>query len=164
LRALPLERIPVGVVVERRKATSQWIDYLWRPISVLAGEPATAPWTVLDAQPDVTTFYAGTADIELFRTETANYRDNLASGQPLVWVVLRPDEGEPPYRLLAVTADPAEGESFTEAGNDLIDAVPMPDTIAERLEAFVAQHHVERPVFKRKRDAGKPGRRAVDED
>jgi hypothetical protein len=167
LSAVPLERIPVGVVVERRKATSPWIDYVWRPISVLAGAPATAPWTVLDAQQDVTTFYAGTADIELFRTETGNYRDNLTSGQPSLWVVLRVQEGEPPYRLFVVTADPAEGEAFTEAGNDLIEAVPMPDTIAERLEAFVAQHHVERPMFKRKRDRydpGKAGRRAADED
>ena len=31
----PLLRIPVSVVVERAKSTSQWIDYLWRPVAVL---------------------------------------------------------------------------------------------------------------------------------
>ena len=43
----PLARIPVGVMVERRKATSPWIDFVWRPVSVLPGEPAAAPWTLL---------------------------------------------------------------------------------------------------------------------
>jgi hypothetical protein len=62
-----------------------------------------------------------------------------------------------------VTADPAEGEAMTEAGDDLVDSVPMPDVIRDALEAFIAEHHVERPFFKRKRDrAGPeaPGRRA----
>ena len=47
MSAAPHVRIPVGVVVERAKAASQWIDYLWRPVAVLAGEPDTAPWTKL---------------------------------------------------------------------------------------------------------------------
>jgi hypothetical protein len=152
-----LVRIPVGVVVERREAASEWVDYLWRPASVLAGEPAAAPWTPLVGEGDASTFYAGSAVIELFRTETANYLANLATGTPLLWVVLRPTEAEPPYEVFAVTADPAEGEAFTEAGNDLVEPVPMPAAIVEALEAFVAEHHVERPFYKRRRDAGPEG-------
>jgi hypothetical protein len=53
---------------------------------------------------------------------------------------------------MAVTADPAEGEAFTEAGNDLVETVPMPGPIVQAVEAFVAEHHVERPFFKRERD------------
>ena len=151
-----LVRIPVGVVVERRKAASPWLDFLWRPVSVLAGEPSAAPWTPLSVEGDATTFYAGAAVIELHRTETANYRSNLGSGAPELWVVLRPTGAEPPYDVLAVTADPAEGEAFTEAGNDLVETVPMPATIAEALEAFVAEHHVERPFYKRQRDRAGP--------
>ena len=75
----------------------------------------------------MTTFYAGAATIELHRTETANYISNLESGAPLLWVVLRPTGAEPPYDVMTVTADPAEGEAFTEAGNDLVETVPMPD-------------------------------------
>ena len=48
-----------------------------------------------------------------------------------LWVVLRPTGVEPPYELLAVTADPAEGEAFTEAGNDLVEMVAMPEPIRE---------------------------------
>ena len=146
-----LVRIPVGVVVERRKSMSQWTDFIWQAVAVLPGEPDTAPWTVLSNQDDRTSFYAGTAIVELYRTDTSNYRDNLAADAQL-WVVLRPTEAEPPYQIARVTADPSEGESFTEAGNDLVEAVPMPESIRDVLEAFVVEHHVEQPFYKRKRD------------
>ena len=156
MRSTALTRISVGVVIERRKAKSAWADVLWRPVSVFAGRPAAAPWTPLSGEDDVTLFYAGEAAIELHRTETTNYRDNLASGAPAVWVNMRPTASDPPYELLAVTADPGEGEAFTEAGSNLIEAVPMPPDIAEIVERFVAEHHVERPFVKRKRDQQGP--------
>jgi hypothetical protein len=154
--AKPQARIPVGVVVERRKAISPWLDMVWRPLAVLGGLPDAAPWTVLAAAEDVTTFYAGAAVIELYRTEADNYRSNLESGAPSVWIVLRPIGGEPPYTLVAVTVDPAEGESFTQAGGDLVDAVPMPATVRRVVEAFVAEHHVVQPLYRRKRDGAGP--------
>jgi hypothetical protein len=154
--APPLLTIPVGVVVERHKAASQWIDFTWRPVAALHGQPAAAPWTVLSAEAEVTTFYAGSATIELFRTETTHYRDNLASGAPGLWVIMTPTDSEPPYRLVAVTADPAEGEGFTETAANLVEQVPMPPPIQELVAAFVAEHHVEREFFKRKRDRADP--------
>ena len=122
----PLTRIAVGVVVERRKARSAWVDFTWQPVAVLPGQPDTAPWTILSSDAETATYYAGTAEIALYRTETGYYRDNLMSGSPSLWVALRPTGVEPPYEIVAVTADPAEGESFTQAGDDLVDAVPMP--------------------------------------
>lgn len=44
-----LVSIGVAVVVERRKAKSQWLDFVWRPVAVLAGIPAAEPWTALRA-------------------------------------------------------------------------------------------------------------------
>jgi uncharacterized protein DUF3305 len=158
-----LVRIPVGVLVERRKASSPWIDFGWQPVGVLVGEPAAAPWTVLSSDAETTTFYAGKATVEFYRTETGNYRDNISSGAPALWVILRPTGAEPPYEVVAVTADPAEGEAATEAGNNLVEAVPMPEVVRDTLEVFIAEHHVERPFFKRKRDRTDPevlGRRA----
>lgn len=151
-----LVSIPVGVVVERCKAVSPWLDFVWRPVSVLDGTPAATPWSTLGQDGDATLFYAGAAVIELHRSETGNYLSNLHTGAPLLWVVLRPTGAEPPYDVLAVTADPAEGEAATEAGNDLVDTVPMPDSVCDRVEAFVAEHHVERPFVKRKRDRAEP--------
>jgi hypothetical protein len=146
-----LARVRVGVVVERRKAQSSWADFLYRPVSVLEGVPAARPWTQIGAEGELTTFYAGDAVIELHRTETANYRNNLASGAPRLWVILRPGSGEVGFDLLFVTADPAEGEALTGAGNDLVESVPMPDYIRQFVEDFIAEHHVEQAFFKRER-------------
>jgi hypothetical protein len=155
-----LERICVGVVVERRKAKSPWVDFLYRPVSVLEGVPAAPAWTLIGAEGDLTTFYAGDAVIELHRTETANYRDNLASGAPLLWVILRPGSGEIGLDLLFVTADPAEGEALTGAGNDLVESVPMPVSIRQLVANFIAEHHVEQSFFKRERSKARPARHA----
>jgi Protein of unknown function (DUF3305) len=158
-----LATIAVGVVVERFKAQSSWIDFTWKPLGVLSGLPEARPWTMLDDNGDRATFYAGAAEIRLYRTETANYRDNVGSGAAVLWVALRPTGVEPPYEVFAVTADPAEGEALTETGNDLVDVVPMPETIRAEIEAFVTAHHVERNFYKRERDRPDPqasGRRA----
>jgi Protein of unknown function (DUF3305) len=151
LRSTALAKIPVGVVVERSKARSMWADFLWRPVSVFVGSPSAVPWTPLGTESETTLFYAGQAVIELHRTETTNYRDNLSSGAPALWVALHPAASGQPYEILAVTADPAEGEAFTDAGSYLVEAVPMPSEVVETIVQFLAEHHVERPFVKRRR-------------
>ena len=113
----PIATIAVGVIVERAKAASQWIDYIWRPTTVLAGQPDTPPWTILTDDGERATFYAGPATVELHRTETANYRDNLATGSPSLWVVLSETGAEPPYALYLVTAEPAAVMPSPSAGS-----------------------------------------------
>ncbi|MHC4046645.1 DUF3305 domain-containing protein [Bradyrhizobium sp. 23AC] len=154
--ALPLLSIPVGVVVERRKADSPWVDFIWRGIAILPDEPATRPWSAVREQDGTTLFYAGRAAVDLYPSETARYRDNLASGSPSIWIVLSPSEGAWPYAITAVTADPAEGEGFTEAADNLVEAVPMPEVLREVIERFVAEHHVEREFVKRERRRADP--------
>ncbi len=151
MRSTALAQIPVGVVVERRKAKSKWTDFLWRPVSVLAGQTSAAPWTPLDAEAETALFFAGEAVIDLHRTETVNYRENIWSGAPTLWVALRQVGMEPGYEILAVTADPSEGEAFTDAGSYIVEAVPMPGDVAEAIGRFIAEHHVERPFVKRRR-------------
>jgi hypothetical protein len=159
MRSTALARIVVGVIVERRKARSPWLDFLWRPVSVLVGTPSAVPWTRIGDEGDATAFYAGEAAIELHRTETTNYRQNLSSGMPALWVVLRPslaNSASPAFDILTVTADPSEGEALTDAGNDLVATVPMPAAIVETIDRFIAEHHVERSFNKRQRDRGEP--------
>jgi hypothetical protein len=147
-----LARIPVGVLVKRRKATSPWINFTWRPIAALPGEPAAPSWTMLGEDAEGTTFYAGRTHVELYASETSNYRDNLLTGKPKLWVVLRPTGTDPPFAVLRVTADGSEGEGFTVAGDDIVDHVPMPDSIRDAIGVFLAEHHVERPFVKRQRE------------
>ena len=64
----PAATIAVGVIVERVKAASPWIDFTWRPTAVLAGQPDTPPWTALADDGERATFYAGPATVELHRT------------------------------------------------------------------------------------------------
>lgn len=152
----PLASISVGVVIERSKGAGPWADFLWRPLSILIGVPDTPVWTMLSDDGERASFYAGAAEIELHRTETTNYRDNLMTGEPLLWVVLRQTESEPPYQLQMVTADPAEGEALAGVGNDIVDTVAMPGAIEDAVAAFISEHHVERTFVKRKRDRADP--------
>lgn len=152
----PLPRIPVGIVVERRKSASPWADTIWQPVAVLAGLPDAAAWTVLSEGADATTFYAGPAEIALYRSEAENYRRNLASAAPSIWIALHSTGREPPYQVAAVTADPAEGEALTEPGQAIIEAVPMPDVIRDTIAEFIEQFPAEPAFVKRKRDRADP--------
>lgn len=144
--------IQVGVVIERRPGVTSWQAEVWRPVAVLAGAADVAAWSPLGTVDGGERFFLGHAQVWFHRADTPTYRDNLATGSPRMWVRLRLEDGRP--RLIGVTADPAEGEAFTEAGNDLVDHVLMPGEVAAALARFVETHHVERVFLKRRRDRG----------
>jgi len=149
-------QVPVAVLMERRPGVTPWADWSWRAVEVLEEAPDVPPWTVLREAEGRTLFFAGTAEVSLHPTDTTNYRDNLASSAPSVWVVLR--EGNTPSGLLLhlVTVDAGEAHIYAEAGNDLLEALPMPPRLRAVAEAFVAEHHVERSFRKRRRDRADP--------
>ncbi|WP_246232475.1 DUF3305 domain-containing protein [Aurantimonas aggregata] len=142
----------VGVVVERRPSSSPWAEHAWRIAAIVPEAPGTPDGQVLGQEGEVALIYAGSTEVEFHRVETANYRDNLSSGQAGLWVTLALLTEAPGIRLVAVTADPAEGESMTEIGDQLVEVAPMPPEIAESLAEFVRVNHVERKFFKRRRD------------
>jgi hypothetical protein len=125
-------------------------------VSAFSGAPSTPAWTKLSDDGERATFFAGTADIALYRSEAGNYRENLLVEQPLLWVALRPTAGDPPYILAGATADPSEGESWVALGADLVDSVPMPRAVEAVVTDFVSEHYVEQPFQKRKRDRADP--------
>jgi hypothetical protein len=150
------EAMEVGIVVERRTLKSPWADFSWAAVAVIPGVPETGPWTVLETNDAVTRYYAGSLELEFFTTDTAMYRDNLATGAPMLWVALSETDAEPGVALTSVTPDPAEGEALTESGSVIVEQVPMPPEIAQRIAAFVDTHHVEQVFFKRRRDRSDP--------
>jgi hypothetical protein len=152
----PHKTIAVGIVVERSKSVSPWADFLWRPVSALSGVPDASAWTKLSDDGERTTFFAGTADIELYRSEAGKYRENLLVEHPLLWVALRRTEGDPPFTLAGVTVDPAEGESWVEISDHLVDTVPLPAAVEAMVADFVSEHYVQRMFQKRGRDRFNP--------
>ena len=130
--ALPI----LGVVLARRSIDNPWIDHVWAVHAALHPAPETAPGTLLSAEQALTLVYAGTATIELFVAETGNYRDNLQSGAPSLWIAARSrsDGGTPEF--VRVSADPTEGEAFFESGSDVVAALPMAPSGRSGLEAF----------------------------
>jgi Protein of unknown function (DUF3305) len=147
--------LDVGIVIARRKLGGPWADHAWLPHAVLPAVPATAPGTRLGGDDSEGIFYAGASTLRLYASETAHYRDNLASGRPALWVVLQPVAGDV-YEVAAVTADPYEGEALTQGNGEIVEAVPMPAEIGAAVAAFVAAFHVERPFTKRRRDRADP--------
>lgn len=150
------EVIPVAVIVDKKKAASPWIDHLWVPARVVTGLPEAEPMTLIARDGETESFYAGATSLVLASTETANYRDNLLTGSPKLWVVLRMEELDAYVSVVTVTADPAEGEAHTESGSNIVEPLPMPQDIAAQIAAFVDRHHVEREFFKRKRERVNP--------
>lgn len=144
-------RMPVGVIVERRKAKNPWQDYTWHVLEAVVGAPALEPWSVMRADEDRTRFFAGTYEIELHPRETENYRYNLTGPEPSIYVVLRFDVADAPHGVAVqlVTASHADAQAYMESFADQVERIPIPPAVAEWLAAYVEAYHVDRPFHKR---------------
>lgn len=151
-----VETWPVSVIVERRPLNSVWQRFAWRPSAVLPARVQMPPWTLIGRAGHIEHYFAGIADLTLFGKETQVYKDNIEAPEPAVYVVLRKDDGPLGIDLLLATVDPAEAQAHAEAGDDILEALPMPPDIHAWVSAFVAGHHVERGVWKRRRDRVDP--------
>ena len=150
------EILPVGVIVDKKKSASPWIDHLWVPSAVVTGLPDAAPMTLVAKSGADESYFAGAANLVFASGDTGQYLENLVTGTPLIWIAVRAEEHDSYVTVVSVTADPSEGESLTDSGSNIVQPVPMPPDIAARLAAFVDQHHVEREFFKRKHDRTDP--------
>ena len=142
----------IGVVLSRRVIKHAWADVVWSPDQVLFPAPDTPAGTVISDDGERALVFAGTTTIELFASDTSNYRDNMIEGQPRLWVAARLQEDKPSF--VRVTADPTEGEAWSAAGFEMVGVIPMPDMIASWIAAFTDAFHVEREFLKRQRDRG----------
>ncbi len=145
----------LGVLAIRRPPVTRWGPGEMRASAVLPQEPAAAPGTLIGREDGVETWYLGARDMVLYQGDTGHHRDNLASGRPSVWVALR---GTTPERaeIVCVTVDPYEGEGLASDLDLLVEPVPMPASVAQMVGDFVAEHHVDIPFKKRKRQPVNP--------
>lgn len=149
--------MPVGVILERREIDNQWVDYSWHAVAVVPGmaplNPAEDDWKVIQEGEGFTHFHAATFNLELYEKETEGYRVNVSSEPPSVYIVLHPDEdGECDHDVIPflVTCCPYEAESYVESGDEIVDAVVMPEQVYAWVQNFIAANHKDVPFKKRK--------------
>lgn len=150
-------RLGVGIVVERRATGNPWQPLAWRTLAVVADGAAPGGTAAGGGLQPVATgdgwsrYAAGGLVIELFPGETAGYRENLSSRQPVVFVVLRKDEAEPGVRPLLASVCPYEAQCYLDSGEEIVDGVPMPPAVLAWVAAFVDAHPPPPPFVKRQK-------------
>ena len=142
----------IGIVAERQAVDNPWIDHRWRVSEILDPAPEVPAWTCLDNAESTRRFYAGAVELLLFPRETDTLKYNLEGVAPAVYVFLRRVGGTPGMSLAGATVCVGEAHAHADTGSDQVEPVPMPQSILDWVTAFVAEHHVEREVWKRKRD------------
>lgn len=147
------ECVRLAVIVERRESGHPWQAHAWLPVEVRPVVAESSAWRLLAEGPGWRRYLAATLPLELFPRETEAYRINLTSAQPVVYVILRPNEGgegsEVEPFLITVSAD--EVQEYLDAGDDIVEGVAMPSAVRAWVEDFVARHHKEAPFEKRAR-------------
>lgn len=156
------DSLAIGVVIERRRLANAWASETWQPIAVLPAEPGAGTRLLRD-DGSTAQWLAGPAELALHRSDVASYRYNLAGERPGLFVALRREEGARPipWQVLLVTAAPDEAQKLMESGEDVIEAVPMPDFVRGWIAAFAALCPADEPFEKRQRKdwRGEAGRR-----
>ena len=142
---MPQEVIRLGVVGAAYPPANAWSKGQTRPVAVMADLPPLSPGSVMTKPDGIKTIYLGDFALVLHSSETRHYIDNLRARQPSVWVAVL----EGAVQLL--TVDPYEGEALAGDVERIVEARPMPPQTAARIDAFIADHHIEEKFYKRKR-------------
>ena len=143
--------IPVAVQVERREPVNRWAEPHYVPVGVAPGALDRPDWTPLVEGERAVRFHAANMTLHLHRKDTEGLIETVREAKPVLFVVLRPTGDAPGVAVHLVTASTHEAQDHTDAGEDVVERVPMPSAIKDTIEAFIAAHHVDEPFHKRKR-------------
>ncbi|MEM6667996.1 MAG: DUF3305 domain-containing protein [Pseudomonadota bacterium] len=146
--------MPLGVVVTKTRGKSRWAKWIWRASAVLPGA-GPAAWKELRRDDASVEYHATTQPLVLHRAETEAYLTGLAMETPSVWIIMRPSDDpddEEDVFVHSVTASPYEAQDYADSGEEIVEAVPMPEGLVAWVRDFVERHHVEEEFKKRRRD------------
>lgn len=146
--------LKIGAVVRRSPGVTRWARETWKPVAVIPGAPE-AFWKELVRDGEVVDYHAGTVAMELFRADVEGYLVSLNMAVPSVWVILDRDQtGQSPsgWVVSAVTASAHEALDSLDSGESIVEAVPIPESLAAWIKEFIDMHYVEEPFKKRRRD------------
>ena len=146
--------LPLGIVLRKSPGVTRWAKWVWKAVAVLPGA-AQENWKEMRREGEVVEYHAATVDLELYRTDTEAYLAGLSTNPPTIYVVMReatdPDAPQDIEVLLA-TASPYDAQDYSDAGEEIIERVQMPDGLIAWIHDFVQKHHQEEVFVKRKRD------------
>jgi hypothetical protein len=147
------DELPVGIVAEKRRIDHPWQEFKWLPVAVVPGAGPNEGWLKTGEGDGYEQFLIGTLPVAVFRKETEAYKANLSGNRPSVYVVLRAaeDPDDPEIRAVFATVSPYEAQDYLDTGEDIVEPVPLPESMAAWLQAFIDRHHVDEPFKKRKR-------------
>lgn len=146
----PRPSINAAVLIERRKAPSQWEQWGYRIADVVVddGQFGTEARVLRDDGLVTLAVHPG-MPVTLFRDEAEGYYLNLSSGQPVWFVMWRIDDEDPSRAWPEIVT-----VSYNEAGRLLdaqerVDNVQLPPNVREWLQVFTDEHY--RPEPKKRR-------------
>jgi len=146
--------LQVGAVVRRSPGVTRWAKHVWKPVAVIPGAP-DAFWKELVHDGEVVDYHAGTVTMELYRADVEGYLVSLNMSTPSVWIILDRDvTGQSPsgWAVSTVTASAHEALDSLDSGESIVEAVPIPESLAAWIKEFVDMHYIEEPFKKRRRD------------
>lgn len=144
----------VGAVVRRSPGVTRWAKEVWRPVAVIPGAPE-AFWKEMVRDGEVVDYHAGTVTMELFRADVEAYLISLNMTVPSIWVILDRDESKQSpsgWFVSTITASAYEAQDALDSGESLVEAVPIPESMAAWIKDFIDLHYIEEPFKKRRRD------------
>jgi hypothetical protein len=146
--------LKVGAVVRRSPGVTRWAKVIWKPVAVIPGAPE-AFWKEMVREGDVVDYHAGTATMELFRADVEGYLVSLNMAAPSVWIILDKDvtsQSPSGWVVSTVTASAHEALDALDSGESIVEAVPIPESLAAWIKEFIDMHYIEEPFKKRRRD------------
>jgi len=155
-----LRHFPVSVILERRPATSRWIDHVWSAVGITVGrqEGRGGPRLIREER-GVTHYLVGGLEVALHVDECESYYYNLVSDNPRAYVVAHAEDANARPQPFHVSMSFDEAHAYLE-GEDQIYAVDVPPELYRWTESFVIANYFPEKRRKRKlRDwsADEPG-------
>lgn len=144
----------VGAVVRRSPGVTRWVKEIWKPVAVIPGAP-DAFWKELVREEDVVDYHASTVTMELFRADVEGYLVSLNMAVPSVWIIMDRDvtsQSPSGWVVSTITASAHEALDALDSGESIVEAVPIPESMAAWIKEFIDMHYIEEPFKKRRRD------------
>lgn len=145
-----LQHFPVSVILERRPATSRWVDHVWTAVGITVGRLAAENAArVVHEDQGVMHILVGGLEVALHRDECESYYYNLVSDTPRAYVIAHANSDEEQPQPFRVSMSFDEAHAYLE-GDDQIYAVDVPPELYRWTEAFVIANYFPEKKYKRK--------------